>query len=83
MSENVVSSPKQKVRATGLRRCLDERGIKYSFVARKVGIWPARMTGVLQGTRLLERDRAERMCELIGVPFFVAFDSLDESDTRS
>lgn len=82
MSGKTISR-NRKVKATGLRQCLDDRGIKYSWAARKVGIWPARMTGVLQGTRLLERERAEQMCELIGVPFFVAFDSDHADETQS
>ena len=73
MRDNVLSPGKQRVRATGLRQCLDERGIKYSFVARKIGLWPSGMTGLLQGTRTISKDQAEQVCELVGVPFFVAF----------
>lgn len=83
MSVKVVSRSEPRVRATGLRQCLDDRGIKYSFVARKLGIWPAGMTAVLKGTRTLSRRQAEYVCELVGVPFFVAFESSDESGTPS
>lgn len=73
MRNNILSATTQRARATGLRQCLDDRGIKYSFVARKLGIWPAAMTAVLQGTRTLRKEQAEFVCELIGVPFFSAF----------
>lgn len=77
MGNNVLSGQKLRVRATGLRQCLDERGIKYSFVARKIGLWPSGMTGLLQGTRTINKAQADQVCELVGVPFFVAFEIAD------
>lgn len=77
MSNNVLSGDKQRVRATGLRQCLDERGIKYSFVARKIGLWPSGMTALLQGSRTISKTQADVVCELVGVPFFVAFSIAD------
>lgn len=81
MGNNVLPDKKQRVRATGLRQCLDERGIKYSFVGRRIGLWPSGMTALLQGTRTISKSQAEQVCELVGVPFFLAFAIDQDMDT--
>ena len=77
MSENVRFSTTDRVTATGLRQLLDERGIKHSWVARQAGISAPQLSGVLNGRRTIAADKAAFICELLGVPFSLAFDSAD------
>lgn len=51
-----------------LRRFLDERGIRYSWVAEKLGVSPSHMTQVMDGKRPLPRKHAETLAALFNEP---------------
>lgn len=53
---------------TRLREFLDERGIRYIFVADKLGVTPGHVTRLLDGTRPVTAENAQRLSEVFGVP---------------
>lgn len=51
-----------------IREMLDARGIKYSWVADRLGISPSLMTRVMQGKAHLTPERRRRLAELLQIP---------------
>ncbi len=51
-----------------LRSFLDERGVRYSWVAARLGITPSYMTRLMDEERPLIRRHAARLAEIFGVP---------------
>mgnify|MGYP000213596759 CR=1 FL=1 len=49
------------------RRLLDERGLRHSWVASRIGVSPATLSNALRGRRRLRADAAQRLAELLGV----------------
>lgn len=49
-----------------IRRSLDEKGIKYVFVARNCGVSPAIFARMLAGRREIRLDEMEIIAEAIG-----------------
>ena len=53
---------------TRLREFLDERGIRYIWVAEKLEVSPGHMSRLLDGTRPVTEDNAAKLAELFNVP---------------
>lgn len=51
-----------------LRGFLDARGIRYSWVAEKLGFTPSHMTQLMDGKRPLTRKHAETLAALFNEP---------------
>lgn len=64
---NLATDATSSTTATSLRRFLDERGIRYRWVAAKLGISPAHMTRLMDGERPLTAVNAQRLAVLFGV----------------
>lgn len=58
-----VTRPKTK-----LRSFLDERGIRYVWVAGRLGITKAHLHQVMEGNRPLTERHANALAEIFGVP---------------
>lgn len=71
-----------RIRATGLGQWLDDRGIKYVWLAGKIGISKTQMSGIISGRLNVNPEHAERVCETLGVPFFTAFECTKEGISR-
>jgi plasmid maintenance system antidote protein VapI len=52
---------------TKLRTFLDDRGVRYSFIAAKLGISNPHLNHILNGERPLLRVHAERLAAMYGV----------------
>lgn len=68
------------IRATGLRSILDDRGIRYVWLARKAGISKSHMSHVIAGQVNVNPAHAELICAALDVPFSVAFGFIDRSN---
>lgn len=53
---------------TKLRAFLDDRGIRYTFVAGKLGVSNGHLNHVLDGARPLTDDLAQKLAVLFDVP---------------
>jgi plasmid maintenance system antidote protein VapI len=53
---------------TKLRAFLDERGIRYVWVADKLGISPPHLHHIMEGARPLTEELANRLADLFDVP---------------
>ncbi len=51
-----------------LKAFLDERGVKYSWVATQLGVTPSHFHHVMVGRRELTEANAEKLAVLFGVP---------------
>lgn len=60
---NAATEPSRRLRAL-----IDERGLRYTFVAAQVGITPSHLTRLMDGERPLRHPVALAMAELLGVP---------------
>jgi len=80
MESNMTDRATKPVKATPiLRAVIDERGLKHVWLADRLGISRQHLSNILAGRRSVTVERAERMRELVGVPFFVAFVGADET----
>lgn len=52
----------------GLREFFDERGIRYGWVAEKLGISPSYLTKLMNGRDALPRKHADALAALFSVP---------------
>lgn len=59
----------------GLRAAIDDRGLKYSWVADRIGVSRPMFSMVLSGERRLAFDRARQLAALLGADFFSLFDA--------
>lgn len=75
-----VSSPANK--QTALRELIDERGLKYGFVAAKVGCSPDRFTRLMNGDLALKASELLTLCELLGVEAKAFFDGRELLPSR-
>lgn len=50
-----------------LRLLIDSRGLRYSWVAQKVGVAPSTLTQLMNGSRRARADVAERLAALLEV----------------
>lgn len=55
-------------RCTSLRTLIDSRGIKHSWLARRLGRSSAWLSHILSGKRRLPADKAEELARLLSVP---------------
>ncbi len=60
--------------ATGLKAVLAAQGRRQDWLARQVGVSEQLISSALSGRRNLTREVAERVANVLGVPFFVVFD---------
>lgn len=44
-----------------------EKGLKYSYIAEKVGLSPVQMTEIIQGRRLLKVCEIPKLAKVLGV----------------
>jgi transcriptional regulator with XRE-family HTH domain len=51
-----------------LRRLIDARGLRYSWVARRAGVSPALLSMVMSGRRRMTDALAERLADVLAVP---------------
>lgn len=75
-----VSSPANKV--TALRELIDERGLKYGFVAVKIGCTPDRLTRLMNADLTLKASELLTLCELLGVEAKAFFDGRELLPSR-
>lgn len=75
-----VSSPANK--QTALRELIDERGLKYGFVASKIGCTPDRLTRLMNGDVPLRASDLMALCELLGVEAKAFFDGRELLPSR-
>lgn len=55
-------------RTSSIRRILDARGLRYSWVAARIGVSPSMLTKVMQGERKLTTEKRRRLAELLQIP---------------
>lgn len=55
-------------KSTRLREFLDGRGIRYSWVAERLGCTPSHMTRLLDGTRPVTQENAFTLSQVFNVP---------------
>lgn len=67
---------------TVLRDIIDEAGLRYDFVARKLDISPSTLTKVLNGDRTLTASLLVSFCELLGVEAKAFFDGRELLPSR-
>lgn len=67
-----VQPPLEK--RTILRDLIDERGIRYSFLAEKLGTTASSFTRLMNGEKELFASELLRLEELLGVPYETFFD---------
>lgn len=79
--ERTTVSRQPVIRATGLRDILDGRGLKHVWVARNVGVSKPHFSGIVAGRVNVNPVHAERICELLAVPFFLAFEFTEKSES--
>lgn len=70
------------IRAAGLRRELDERGIRHNWLANELGISKSHMSSLIAGRFNVTEKHAEQMCEALGAPFSSLFEFIDRSESR-
>jgi plasmid maintenance system antidote protein VapI len=51
-----------------LREFLDDRGLRYQWVAEKLGVTPSHMTRLMDGQRPITHDLALKLSGLFDVP---------------
>jgi plasmid maintenance system antidote protein VapI len=66
-----------------LAAILDAQGRRRDWLATQVGVHKALITHLINGRRTVSHEIAERICLVLGVPFFVAFKLSDESNSPS
>ena len=49
------------------KELIDSRGIKYSFIANKLGVSPAFVTMFLKGDKKLPKQREEMLKDVLGL----------------
>lgn len=62
---------------TVLRALIDERGLRYNFVADKIGTNPSNLTRLMNGERSLPASELLALERLLGVDAAVFFDGRD------
>lgn len=55
-------------KGTPLRRFIDARGIRYIWIAEKLGISPSHLTQIMDGKRPLVAAHAATLADLFSVP---------------
>lgn len=75
-----VQAPPTK--RTILRELIEERGLKYGFVADKIGVAPATLTKLLNGERTLTASAMLAFEELLGVEAKSFFDGRELLPSR-
>lgn len=70
-------SESAQYRAIGLRETLKLQGRKARWLAQKVGVHEALLSHAMSGNRTIDATAANRISELLGVPFFVLWELSD------
>lgn len=83
MSEDTLVLPRSVNATAGLRAALDDRGLRYSWVAERIGVSRPFFSMVLGGERKLGVERARHLADLIGADFFSLFDTSASAETAS
>jgi len=71
-----------------LKRIIQEKGLRNSFIANKMGITPCGLSQILNGKRGLSIKRADQLAEILGVPRSIILcpelnETLNESTSES
>lgn len=64
----------ERYRAVRLGEVIDAQGRKRRWVADRVGMSEAYLSMIISGERTVDRAQGERICALLGVPFFLLFE---------
>lgn len=75
----IASSPAKR---TALRDLIDERGLKYGFVAEKIFCTPSGLTKLMNGERTLTASQMLALTELLGVEAKSFFDGRELLPSR-
>lgn len=67
-------STTERFYATNLGRTMVSQGRRQTWLAEKLGVHRSLITHIVVGRRTVDRPTAERIAELLDVPFFVLFD---------
>jgi transcriptional regulator with XRE-family HTH domain len=73
----------ERYRSTNLAAVIKGQGRFQRWLAGQVGISESLISKVALGQRTLDRRRAERVAEVLGVPFFVLFELQTCNDNDS
>lgn len=79
---SVAMSESTQFRATGLHDTLKTQGRKARWLAQKAGISESLLCHAMKGRRTVNATAANRIAELLGVPFFVLW-KLSDGDQNS
>jgi plasmid maintenance system antidote protein VapI len=69
--------------AANLLLVLREQGRLQKWVAKQIGVTESMISHVLKGRKTLSRSQAERVSQVLGVPFFVLFNLCEGSTIAS
>lgn len=83
MSSSVSFDIRSVSARPGLRAAIDDRGLKYSWVADRIGVSRPMFSMVLSGERRLAFDRARLLSALLGADFFSLFDASSDAPETS
>lgn len=75
MSSLLIEDTRSVSALPALRSAIDARGLRYSWVAERIGVSRPMFSMVLSGERRLAIERARNLAELIGADFFSLFDT--------
>jgi transcriptional regulator with XRE-family HTH domain len=59
---------------------MDEKGIRQTWLARKVGIHNAHLANIKMGRRTATEETARRLADILNVPFSWLFDTSDDTE---
>jgi transcriptional regulator with XRE-family HTH domain len=74
----------ERYRSTNLAAVIKQQGRFQRWLALQLGLSESMVSKVALGQRTLSRSHAERVAQLLGVPFFVLFElqSCNDSESR-
>jgi transcriptional regulator with XRE-family HTH domain len=64
-----------------LKALMGDQGRKARWLAAQVGVSESHLSRVMTGERLATQELADRVCDVLNVPLFLAFDLLDRNET--
>lgn len=79
---SVAMDESTQFRATGLHDTLRTQGRKARWLAEKAGVSESLLSHAMKGRRTVNATAANRIAELLGVPFFVLWE-LSDGDKSS
>lgn len=74
-------SQMERYRSTNLAAVIKQQGRFQRWLALQLGVSESMVSKVALGQRTLSRFHAERVAQLLGVPFFVLFELHESNDS--